>query len=166
MTIWASRGRSALLRIPQRTWDTIIGELAHRGRGTRESGAFLLAAAGGEPRTVVRVVYFDDVDPNCLTGGIAIDGLAFSRLWDICETDDLRVVADIHTHPTRNVHQSSIDAANPMVSQAGHVAVIVPSFAQGRIEPHHAGVHLYDGTRWTTWTDRAAAQRLFVRRFL
>jgi proteasome lid subunit RPN8/RPN11 len=150
----------------QRDWLAMIEELARRGHGTRESGAFLLAAVEGHPRTVIRVVYFDDIDPNCLTGGIAIDGLAFSRLWDICEADDLRVVADIHTHPTRNVHQSSIDAANPMVAQAGHVAVIVPSFARGGIELRHAGVHLYDGARWKTWTGRAAVRRLFVRRFV
>jgi proteasome lid subunit RPN8/RPN11 len=150
----------------QRDWESMLGELARRGRGSRESGAFLLANSLGDLRTVVRVVFFDDIDPNCLTRGISINGLAFSRLWDICEHANLRVVGDIHTHPTRSVRQSAIDAANPMVAQTGHVAVIVPNFAQGRIEPRHAGVHLYDGAHWTSWTGKAAAKRLFVGSFV
>ena len=82
MTIWARRGRDALLRMRRSDWETMIIELRRRGHGRRESGAFLLADRDGAPTTVTRVVYLDDLDPNCLTGGISFDGLAYSKLWD------------------------------------------------------------------------------------
>src|SRR4051812_19069678 len=134
MTIWAFRGRGALLRIRRPDWDAMIAELARRGEGRRESGAFLLGDRNGEPRTITRVVYLDDLDPNCLTGAIEFDGLAYSKLWDICDAEGRRVVGDVHTHPGPSVRQSGTDATNPMIAQAGHVAVIVPHFAQRPVD--------------------------------
>jgi proteasome lid subunit RPN8/RPN11 len=167
MTIWGLRGRRALLRMPVIDWRVLVHELAVRGRGEREAGAFLLADQGGDRRRVVRVVYLDDLDPDCLQGDIHIDGRAYSRLWDICEAEQRTVVGDVHTHPGEFIRQSSIDAENPMVARAGHVAVIVPHLATRPVEPRDVGVHRYDGASgWTTWTGRAAAQRLFVRRFV
>jgi hypothetical protein len=78
-------------------WEAMIAELARRGAARRESGAFLLCDRTGEPRTVTRVVYLDDLDPNCLTGAIELDGLAYSKLWDICDAEGRRVIGDVHT---------------------------------------------------------------------
>ena len=165
MTIWGFRHPRALLWMRATVWEAMIGELARRGEGRRESGAFLLGRRGGDPRRVTRVVYLDDLDPCCLTGAIEFDGLAYSKLWDLCDAADLRVIGDIHTHPGAGVHQSAIDAANPMIAQAGHVAVIVPHFADGPIKSRDVGVHRYDGAGWQTWTGKAAARRLRVGRF-
>ncbi len=165
MSIWAFRGRQSLLRMRRGDWDDMVGELGRRGRGNRESGAFLLADRGADRRTITRAVYLDDLDPNCLTGGIEFDGLAFSGLWDICGAEH-RVVGDVHTHPGRWVNQSGIDAENPMVAQNGHVALILPDFATRPVAPHEVGVHRYDGRGWQTWTGHEAADRLFVRRFV
>lgn len=165
MTTWALRGRRALLRMRTRDWQTMIAELGRRGRGDRESGAFLLADRDGHPRTVTRAVYLDDLDPTCLTGGIEFDGLAYSKLWDLCEAEQRRVVGDVHTHPGRDVQQSRIDAANPMIARRGHVAVIVPNYATTRVRVDQVGVHLYDGDGWQSWFGRDAARRLFIRRW-
>lgn len=166
MTIWGFRGRSALLRMRRVDWNTMVAELGRRGHSNRESGAFLLGDRDGDQRTVTRVVYLDDLDPNCLTGGIEFDGLAYSKLWDICDAEKRRVIGDVHTHPGRGVHQSSIDAANPMIAQDAHVALIVPYLAMHPIDAREVGVHRYDGRRWQTWTGRDAARRLFIRRFV
>ncbi len=120
----------------------------------------------GEPRTVTRAVYLDDLDPNCLTGGIELDGLAYSKLWDICDAEARRVIGDVHTHPGASVYQSGIDAANPMIAQPGHVALIVPQLAQRPVNARDVGVHRYDGDGWKTWTGNAAARRLLIRRFV
>lgn len=165
MTTWAFRGRRALLRMRAREWEAMIAELGRRGRGDRESGAFLLADRDGHPRTVTRVVYLDDLDPNCLTGGIEFDGLAYSKLWDLCDAEQRRVVGDVHTHPGRGVRQSHIDAANPMIARRGHVAVIVPNYAATSVRADEVGLHRYDGDGWQSWFDRDAAQRLFIRRW-
>jgi proteasome lid subunit RPN8/RPN11 len=166
MTIWGFRGRRALLRIRRGDWEPMIIELGRRGRGSRESGAFLLADRSGDWRTVTRVVYLDDLDPTCLTGGIEFDGRAYSKLWDICDAEQRVVIGDVHTHPGWGVHQSGIDAQNPMVAQKGHVALIIPDFAMRAVQPHEVGVHRYDGRGWQTWTGQDATRRLFIRRFV
>ena len=76
---------------------------------------------------MVRSAYFDDLDPECLVGNIHIRASGFSKLWDLCDVEGLRVVADIHTHPGTSVAQSSIDRANPMIAREGHLALIVPA---------------------------------------
>jgi proteasome lid subunit RPN8/RPN11 len=164
MTMWGFRGRRALLRVRRSDWEALVAELGVRGRGEREAGAFLLADQAGDRRRVTRVVYLDDLDPDCLQGDIHLDGRAYSKLWDICDAERRVVVGDVHTHPGRCVHQSGIDAENPMVAQDGHVAVILPDYATRPIEPHEAGIHRYDGGQWTTWTGKAAAKHLSIRR--
>ena len=166
MTIWACRGRDALLRMRRAHWRDMGTELGRRGRGEREAGAFLLGERGGDRRTVTRVVYLDDLDPDCLTGGISFDGLAYSKLWDICDAEEKVVIGDVHTHPGRMVDQSDIDAANPMLAQEGHVALIVPDYSSRVAGADEVGVHRYDGEDWETWTGAEAARRLFIRRWL
>jgi proteasome lid subunit RPN8/RPN11 len=159
--------RFALLRMDRPTWTKLIDELERRGAGDRESGAFLLFNPSGDRRVVTRVVYFDDLDPNCLQGHIHIEGVAFSKLWDICEADGLGVAGDVHTHPGPDVAQSPIDAGSPAVARRGHVALIVPNLAKGDVRPSAVGVHLYRGNEgWRSWFDRRAAIRFDVRRTL
>src|SRR5579859_2951608 len=109
------------LSCPASLWREGITELARRGEGQHESGAFLLGTAHGQRRRVQRFVYFDDLDPGCLDSGIVVfDGAGFGPLWAVCRQTGLRVVADTHTHggpgPAR---QSPLDRDNPMVAQRG-----------------------------------------------
>jgi proteasome lid subunit RPN8/RPN11 len=138
-----------------------MSELARRGDGRRESGAFLLARTERRPRHVARIVYFDDLDPDALTGAISIRGAVFARLWDLCAQSQMRVIGDVHTHPGLGVAQSHIDAANPMIARRGHVAIIVPHLAQCRSGPGEVGFHVYQGEHtWTSDFGDAAARRL------
>jgi proteasome lid subunit RPN8/RPN11 len=144
----------------------MLTELRRRGRGQRESGAFLLGDRGGDRRTVTRVVYLDDLDPSCLTGGISFDGLAYSKLWDICDAEQKVVIGDVHTHPSQSVLQSDIDADNPMLAQEGHVALIVPDYASRLVGADEVGVHRYNENGWEGWTGADAARWLFIRRLI
>jgi len=149
----------AALRIPRQRWRHLFAELAARGRGERESGAFLLAEEGETAPKVRDVVYFDDLYPGALTGIVSLPGTAFGPLWQRCERLGMRVVADIHTHGGRSVAQSRTDATNPLVGSAGHIALIAPDFAQGRIRPADLGVHLYLGAhRWESAFSHDATQ--------
>jgi len=135
------------LRVSRWRWRTLVRELARRGHGERESGAFLLERVGDASRRVSGCVYFDDIDPDALNGAISIRGEKFVRLWEICKERGMRVIADVHTHPGSGVQQSPIDAANPMIAKRGHVAIILPHFAQRDAIPANAGVHVYAGDR-------------------
>ena len=118
-----------------------------------------MTGASGQPR----VVYLDDLDPGCLTGAISFDGRYYSKLWDICARESLRVRADIHTHPHRLVQQSSIDRANPMVARPGHFALIAPDYATRRLAPEEIGFHEYHGDEgWKSVLGSEAARRLVI----
>lgn len=159
--------RKPLLTIERRLWEDLLAELSERGAGERESGAFLLGLApvNGQPRCVVDVVYFDELDPMSLTGGISFSGTAYGKLWDECAARDLEVVADVHTHPGRWVGQSEIDRAHPMLVRSQHVALIVPDFAQRIVAAREVGVHEYLGDgRWRSSLGTEAAERFRIER--
>lgn len=151
--------RGPRLIISANLWEELIRELGRRGGGRRESGAFLLGPRNGDARVITKFVYLDDLDPNCLTGGITFDGRFYGRLWDICHAQQLHVRADIHTHPSDSVRQSSIDRDNPMVSRPGHLALIVPRFATEPIATDRVGFHEFLGADgWSShFGDDAAA---------
>jgi len=151
------------LTLDKSLFTELAGELARRGRGERETGAFLLARAGRtrdgsrRPRAVA-VVYYDDLDPGCLTGGIAFTADGYTALAALCRRDGLRVAADIHTHPLRDVRQSLTDAAHPMRALPGHIALIAPRYARGVTSPADLGVHvLQAGGQWQSAYGRDAA---------
>ncbi len=159
--------RRSRVRVSREEWAALLTELGRRGGGVRESGAFLLAMADGqEPRTIARVVYFDDVDPACLTGAISMHASGFDALWAICTAENLRVIADVHTHPASFVKQSDIDGANPMIAIAGHVAIIVPHLAARTVTARECGVHIYRGAHeWDEALGRGAARLLYIGRW-
>jgi hypothetical protein len=129
-------------------------ELARRGGGRRESGAFLLTdrdhPAGRLPQPVTAIAYYDDLDPDCLTGAITFGADGYTALAARCRRDRLRVVGDIHTHPCDRVAQSRTDAANPMIALDGHVALIAPRFAAGVADAQELGVHVREGGVWSS----------------
>lgn len=144
-------------------WGDLLDKLRERGGGMRESGAFLLGVGEGATRTVRRIVLYDELDPNCLSEGyVHFDGRYYGRLWEICAHESLSVVADVHTHPS-GPGQSHSDKTHPMISIPGHIALIVPYYAQGHITAEDVGVYVYCGRyRWTAYRGRRAAAVLDI----
>jgi hypothetical protein len=133
-------------------WRRLLTGLRARGRGTRESGAFLLGhkdAAGR--RHIVDFLLYDDLDPRALdTGIVRLDGRHFGKLWDLCRARELTVVADVHTHPG-GAGQSGSDQAHPIIARAGHLALIVPNFAAAPVRRETLGIYRYGGGgQWDT----------------
>jgi hypothetical protein len=109
------------------------------------------SAQGDSTITVTAVAFYDDLDPNCLTGGITFNAVGYSALGTLCRNRKLRVVADVHTHPASWVQQSDTDARHPMSALRGHVALIAPNYAQGRPRIEHLGAHSFDGNSWQSF---------------
>lgn len=147
-------------------WRAGLAELGRRGQGRRESGAFLLGRRRGTRRAIERFVYYDDLDPRCLDSGIVVfDGGGFGPLWALCRESGLRVVADVHTHPGAP-RQSPLDRENPMIAQAGHIALIVPDFAQCLVAPAKLGIYVYQGGhRWRDHSGRGAGRFFYIGRW-
>jgi proteasome lid subunit RPN8/RPN11 len=145
-------------------WLNTLAVLRERGRGTRESGGFLLGRRIGSSRVVESFLPYDDVDPNALRGIILFDGSKMDTVWELCRRKGLEVVADVHTHPG-GFGQSETDRDNPMIPEIGHVALIVPNFAARTCLPGNIGIYEYRGRR--QWVDQSAQGRSYfaVRRF-
>ena len=140
-------------------WQGLVARLRERGRSeSRESGAFLLGRceADGSAR-IVDFILYDDLDAHCLdTGIVRFDGRHFGKLWSICRARGLTVVADIHVHPG-GAGQSLSDKTHPMISEAGHLALILPNFARQPMPRSQIGLYRYLGDH--RWLEVARGQR-------
>lgn len=140
------------IRIPVLLWASLVPELARRGCGKRESGAFVLGSrTRGYYKASVYLCY-DDLDPASLTGGVDFHASGYAALWEYCRTHGLDVLFDVHTHPGLNIQQSSIDRNHPMIPQVGHVAMILPNYGRtSRWSFRDIGIYEYRGNfRWHT----------------
>lgn len=147
-----------------RLWKNTLNELRKRGRGNRESGGFLLGKRQKNTRVVKKFIPYDSIDPNSLQGAILFDGSLMDLVWEECRQQELEVIADVHTHPG-GFGQSDIDQANPMIPERGHIAIIIPNFANRLYLPGQIGVYEFQGRNG--WIDHSSAGSRFfsVRRF-
>lgn len=147
----------SLLEIKKCLWVDLVTDLRSRGAGKRESGAFLLGRIDGSARQVDSWVPYDILDPAALLNGyVRLGTQAFTALWARCAELGKVVVADVHTHPL-GPRQSQSDRANPMIAQAGHIAMIIPNFAQGAVLPGSISVNIYHGDKkWSSYFGRDA----------
>lgn len=151
------------LRCARAIWETGVFELARRTQGgQRESGAYLLGVdlpAGGQ--RILEFVFYDDIDPRALqTGVVTIRQTALPRLWALCRERGYGVVADVHVHPG-GYCQSSSDMANPVMPRAGHIAMILPSFARTQCEPRGIGIYEFLGAG--QWADHSVKGAGYVK---
>ena len=133
-------------------WRRLLSGLRKRGYNrSRESGAFLLGYRRNGRARIVDFILYDDLDPHCLeTGIVHFNGCYFSDLWALCKARGLSVVADIHVHPG-GAGQSESDRMHPMISRAGHIALILPHFAATPLWRSDIGIYRYQGSKewWT-----------------
>jgi proteasome lid subunit RPN8/RPN11 len=140
------------ITVPFWLWRRLIIQLRTKGQSRRESGAFLLASQNPSAHRVRAFICYDDLDPEAYQGGaIAFHAVGHAALWEHCRKKNLRVVADVHTHPS-GVGQSGTDQRNPMIPLQGHTALIVPNFGHTRWWTlDEVGVYEYLGDfKWRT----------------
>ncbi|MES9841937.1 MAG: Mov34/MPN/PAD-1 family protein [Candidatus Thiodiazotropha endolucinida] len=153
-----------LLEMPRKVYSALIADLARSGRGIKEAGALLLGYADGRGRCVSTYLMYDIIAPESSRkhAYVAITAEEMASAWDHCYATGLQVVADVHTHPF-GPRQSISDRANPIVSVAGHVALIVPYFALRDPQPADLGVHVFEGAgRWRSMFHQEAHNSIFL----
>ena len=147
------------IRVRRADWLELNMQLAVRGDGRRESGAFLLGRRRGRRPLVTRAVYFDDLEPDSLTGAVHLTTTAYSRLWNICRDLGVEVLADVHTHPGKCVLQSHVDEENPLIAQRGHLAIIIGQYAQQHADLRDVGIYEYRGDDGWKTRNRSLSHR-------
>lgn len=140
---------ASLLELSPALWAAILAHLRHAGAGVGESGAFLLGKVLRDLRVATDFLPYEWLQHDALHAEfVQLSGASFSRLWDYCAEHALEVVADVHTH-RYGAAQSRSDRENPMLAVAGHIALIVPDFAQGLVDLENLGLYVYQGAhRW------------------
>ena len=139
------------LFIPRDRWLALMAELRRRGGGKTESGAFLLGKRQGDRRLFETCIFYDELDVNAYSTGVCVlYADAFEKLWGLCGSSGLQVLADVHTHGG-GAGQSEADRCNPMVARPGHLALIVERFASDPVWRHRMGLYRYEGSH--AWTD-------------
>ena len=155
----ASDAAITTIRVPVWLWAALIFDLRRKGKGRGESGAFLLGRDANNPARVTAYLCYDDIDSAAYRdGAIAFHAAGYAALWKLCKEKQLQVLCDVHTHPTQDVRQSSIDQRHPMMPVVGHTAMIVPNFAATRWWSLDAiGVYEYLGN--FTWRTHPPSDR-------
>lgn len=151
-----------LLKVPLAVYGNLVADLARSGAGVAESGAFLLGTIDGDEREVTGYLPYEAVAEQSRRrhAYVAFTAEEMARAWNYCHQNKVQVVADVHTHPGGPM-QSQSDRAHPIVSLAGHVALIVPHFALRDPQPSDLGVHLFLGRgRWRSLFGSDAARAL------
>ena len=95
------------IHLPLWLWAKIIFDLRRKGKARGESGAFLLGRDGNSPARVTAYLPYDDINSCAYQGGaIQFHAAGYAALWAYCKKKQLQVLADVHTHPGRDVGQS------------------------------------------------------------
>jgi proteasome lid subunit RPN8/RPN11 len=151
---------SSLLEIRREVWNRLVDDLARTGKGTRESGAFLLGASE-QRRVVTDYLLYHEVAPESQhVDYVLLRGPDMARVWEECERRELFVIADVHTHPGAPA-QSRSDRHHPIICIPGHVALIIPRFAQGLVPIDSLGLHRFLGSGcWESWFGPDVTSRL------
>lgn len=139
-----------LLETSASLWAELLVHLRNQGAGVRESGAFLLGNKTPDSRVVTHYLPYEQLQTNALHDDyVTLTAESFASLWELCRSTGLSVVADVHTHRL-GPSQSRSDRTNPMVALTGHIALIVPRFAQGKVRLQDLGFYVYQGSHcWT-----------------
>ena len=83
-------------------------------------------------------------------------------LWKYCRETGLLVIGDIHTHPGRP-WQSPTDRKNPMIGNTGHIALIVPNYAERLVGSMDLGIYEYRGEhQWKEYLGMAANKFFYI----
>ncbi len=153
---------ASLLEFEVPLWTALIYDLARVGGGRKESGAFLLGTLS-PTRHVTDYLLYADLSPAVEHEDyVQLNGSDMARVWQRCEERGLEVVADVHTH-RGGPGQSVSDRQYPIISLAGHVALIVPNYAMGTLSVSDVGVHLFLGNRqWRSYFGYEASRRLII----
>ncbi|HEY6329643.1 MAG TPA: hypothetical protein VI756_09900 [Blastocatellia bacterium] len=137
--------------MPTGLYTETLQEIRKRSGGRRESGAVWGGLPGPlqDEQTASRLYMFHDLcDDAARRGYVELSEQAKFLLYRALASEGLRVVAAIHTHPTRWVGLSATDRRNQITSRVGSWSIVVPRYGRRPWKLTDMGVHLRTDDGW------------------
>lgn len=155
---------SRRLEVPDQLWkDTWLG-LAERGDARREAACVWAGTRSEQVERAEAVIFLDDL-PGVVGRPYQhrTSRSAVSLMLATVRRMGLRIVGDLHTHPSSWVDMSIVDRAHPIEFRVGLIAIVIPHFAALPVDIASVGVHEYAGDgEWTTLEASDVARRVVI----
>ncbi|HUA73286.1 MAG TPA: hypothetical protein VL988_00850 [Solirubrobacteraceae bacterium] len=130
--------------IPQGLLHRIHADVACHGARDRETGMFLLASRGAPTITTLALV--GTVGVTRRRGHFAVSGKALARLFAHARTNDVVVLAQIHSHGGA-AFLSEVDLRHGFAVE-GFTTSVIPDYRRPPIDPAAWGWWQHDGHGW------------------
>ena len=133
-----------MIVLSQLIWQTLLDEFRWP-RSAVERVAYIDGLTCGEIRIATTLTLPNaEMYPTHFT----VSGEAMSEAGRHFRRFDMERLAQVHTHPTRDVRHSPFDDENAYSQMDGAVSIVLPYHARRRPELNECGVHVRDHRGW------------------
>jgi len=152
------------LHVSRPVWMATWYGLQRRSANEIEAACVWLGTRSEDIETALDVVFLDDL-PGTVGRRLQhrTSRQAVAMLLDLARARGLRIVADIHTHPSEWVDLSDVDREHPIEYRPGLIALVLPTFALDPPDLTRTGVHEYIGRgEWVRIKSDVLPSRLVI----
>lgn len=129
--------------------------LIHTGEVLRKfgtegcEGLVLWVGTVDGPQATVRGAVVPEQNPIREESGVGyfVDGPVLFRFAKYLEQEKLRLIAQVHSHPTDAYH-SETDDRYAIVTEEGGLSLVVPNFARAPMHVHGCAIYRLQASQW------------------
>lgn len=146
--------------MPRVALEDVYAHLIEVGRSGYEGLGLWVGRVAEETATVDRALIPEQRLIRGPSGvGVFVDGAELHRINVWLFDNGLRILAQIHSHPTDAYH-SDTDDDNALATAAGSLSLVVPDFAKGPFDLSQVAVYRLDSAGTWVPVSPAAVSRL------
>jgi hypothetical protein len=139
-----------MIVLSEMIWDTLLDEFRWP-RSAVERVAYIDGIDCGDLRIATTLTLPNvDMHPTYFT----VSGDSMSEAGQHFRRLDMQRIAQVHTHPGRDVRHSSFDDENAYSQMNGAVSIVLPYHARPRPPLSECGVHLRGNCGWRRLSGR------------
>ena|SRR5216683_2390234 len=133
-----------MMILSQLMWDVLLDEFRWPRQAVERVGYIDGLQAGEVEIATTLTLPNASLHPTYFT----VSGDAMSEAGKHFRAFGLQRLAQVHTHPGRDVRHSSFDDKNAYSQLDGAISIVIPQHARYRPELAECGVHLRDAAGW------------------
>jgi hypothetical protein len=146
--------------VPRAALNDVHAHLADVGRSGYEGLGLWVGTVTAKTATVERAIIPQQRLVRSASGvGVYVDGAELHRINVWLFDNSLRILAQIHSHPTDAYH-SDTDDENALATAVGSLSLVVPDFARGPVDLSRTAIYRLDRVGDWVAVPQPAASRL------